>query len=305
MQDGLKTRLMNYALEMLDHMKMSDATVSFLSFTHNAVFSVQYESERYILKVNLNNTRHVQEVALLRQLDEKGILAPQVVHQIQTYATALLTKELRGESRTNDSITDDDMRRIGQYLATLHNADLETDGLHHLDWEGLFGDTGVYYPGDDNMQVFTDEQLATIARVTEQVSISMDALAHDTGLIHGDFLLKNLLFDGDTLHALDWEYAGWGYYLYDLTPVLWQLKPSTRYADLEAALWDSYITHRPEAEQYFTHLEAMIAGRQVASIRWVAANQDNPYMQGKVEQILQQRTDELSQFLETSVLTRQ
>ena len=303
-QDAQKQYWLEQAQAMLPLLNMPEATVSWLSFTHHPVFRVKHQHKHYILRLGTNRS-HSPELKVLNQLSAIGLSAPQVLNQIESKVSGTIFNELQGESRSNNTITTDDMRHIGQYLAKLHNTDLDTDGLRRLDWDGLFGDTGVYYPGDDNMQVFTDEQLNIIVRVTEKVRVSMDVLLGDTGLIHGDFLLKNLLFDGNTLHALDWEYAGWGYYLYDLTPVLWQLKPSSRYTELEAALWDSYTKNRPDAMPYLNHLETMIAGRQVASMRWVAANQDNPYVQGKVVQILRQRTDELAQFLETGVLIRQ
>ena len=117
-------------------------------------------------------------------------------------------------------------------------------------------------------------------------------------------LLQNILFHEGEVRALDFEYCGWGYYLYDLTPLLWQLKPQSRYPELEQALWDGYTSIRPLSSRHRELLETFIAGRQVASMRWVAANRHNPAYQGKVEGILAQRTVELQGFLETGMLHR-
>ena len=118
-------------------------------------------------------------------------------------------------------------------------------------------------------------------------------------------MLKNILFHENEVRALDFEYCGWGYYLYDLTPILWQLKPQARYPQLEQALWDGYTDIRPISKRHRELLETFIAGRQVASMRWIAANQQNPYVAGKVESILTKRTAELAAFLETGELKRE
>jgi Ser/Thr protein kinase RdoA (MazF antagonist) len=82
------------------------------------------------------------------------------------------------------------------------------------------------------------------------------------------------------------------------------LKPLSNYKELEEALWQGYTSKRPLTNRHRELLEIFIAARQVASMRWVAANQHNPAYQGKVEAILQQRTAELAGFLETGILNR-
>ena len=157
------------------------------------------------------------------------------------------------------------------------------------------------------MKVFTDKQISVMDTVAEKVKSAMDELGtvdNEFGLIHGDLLLKNILFHEGDVRALDFEYCGWGYYLYDLTPILWQLKPQDRYPSLEQALWDGYTSVRPLSERHRELLETFIAARQVASMRWVAANRHNPAYVDKVEGIMQQRTAELQEFLETGELNR-
>jgi len=249
----------------------------------------------------------------------------------------ILYHYLEGVSRNPDEVTTDELKRIGEFLAKTHqfstdclkqfrsfNPDspissdingliLTSIGFAHsqltrLDWDGLFSRDGIYYPGDENMTVFSNEQLSVMDAVAEKVKSAMDEIGQGEdgfGLIHGDFLLKNILFHENEVRALDFEYCGWGYYLYDLTPILWQLKPQARYPQLEQALWDGYTGIRPLTEGHRELLETFIAGRQVASMRWIAANQQNPYVAGKVESILAQRTVELSAFLETGILKRE
>ena len=96
--------------------------------------------------------------------------------------------------------------------------------------------------------------------VAERVSLAMAMLDRDGegfGLIHADLLAKNVIFAGDSVAALDFEFSGWGYFLYDLAPLLWQLKGERMadYARLEADFWSGYVSVRAEASDQREYLE--------------------------------------------------
>lgn len=308
-----------------DEWQLTDATIEWLSFTHNAVFDVSHNNLAYVLKMVSTKAPQAhnpvaREYRLLSRLSELGDSIPRIVrqddespyvaHSADSIVYAVLYHKYVGSSPTNETITPAIMRKLGTWLGHFHNTQPDLTGLPliHLDWDGLFADTGIYYPGDENMGVFTPEQHTIIAAVTERVRLAMQAIGQaeaQFGLIHGDLLLKNILLDDDSnLRILDFEYCGRGYYLYDLTPSLWQLKPHPDYARFASALWDAYLQARPQAAPHHHWLETLIAARQVASMRWVAANQQNPYVVGKVEHILAQRTAELDDFLTSGILTR-
>lgn len=228
---------------------------------------------------------------------------------------AAIYEQIDGEIRNPLGVAVEEIQQIGVFLAQFHKCDALTPSKdpkqkivkHKLDWESLFGKHGLYHLEDKNSEAFTAQQLSVMDAVAERVKQAMDELGqgeNEFGLIHGDLLLKNILFHEGEVRALDFEYCGWGYYLYDLTPLLWQLKPQERYPQLEQALWDGYTSIRPLTTRHRELLETFIAGRQVASMRWIAANQQNPHVVGKVEEILTQRTAELQAFLETGKLNR-
>lgn len=124
------------------------------------------------------------------------------------------------------------------------------------------------------------------------------------GLIHGDLHQQNILFHEGQARALDFEYCGWGYFLYDFTPLLWQLKLRPDYAELEQALWEGYQAVRPLPSDWRAHLETLIAARQVASIRWLALNHENPSVYPHAQAMMAQRTEELRRFLAEGRLER-
>lgn len=308
---------------LAQHFDWHDASVTLISFTHHAVFDVRSADRHYILHLYKDHVRREHLLTLaywLRDFETAtGYTVARVAFdagepQLTTSSTpqAALYRYLAGETRTAETVSLDEMHALGRFLAAFHaysavSPPADASGFVTLDWDGLFGASGVYQPTPDALRVFSADQRAIMAQVTARVRASMDAIGRDRahfGIIHGDLLLKNVLFDAGRVHALDWEYCGWGYYLYDLTPVLWMLKPHARYAERADALLAGYTRTRPLADTVRPHLETLIAARQVASMRWVAANQHNPHLAGKVSAILDQRTAELRDFLQTGILRR-
>jgi Ser/Thr protein kinase RdoA (MazF antagonist) len=310
--------------------------LKWLGYTHNAVFEFECEGKRYILRMRLADMRDFErhEVKFLRQLrEDTPLIAPYPIanadNQLITgyinkrlkvfhHIAAVVFEYVEGNTVSVDTVSVSQMQDIGKYLANLHKY---TSRYHKIfDEEDRYAlrrlsphyppppnGTSYYYLGEDARQAINDEQLTVMEAVAEKVKAAMDELGtgeSEFGLIHGDLLLQNILFHEGEVRALDFEYCGWGYYLYDLTPILWQLKPQARYPELEQALWDGYTSIRSLSSRHRELLETFIAGRQVASMRWVAANRHNPAYQGKVEGIMVQRAAELQGFLETGILKR-
>ncbi len=292
------------------------AKITWLAQTHNAVFLVEHDSERYILTLQKRNDaallRLISQKMLMQTVAQAGFALPIPLELLLTpEVQGMLTQYVQGDAHKPHTLTPEDSYAVGGYLARLHHLrpELHIAGAVRpvLDADGLFSKQGIYYPGDENMGIFTGAQLLTMQEVAGKVRTTMEILgtgADEYGIIHADLLLHNILFHEGEVRALDWEYSGWGYFLYDLTPLLWQMKPQPNYAEIQAALWDGYTRVRPLTEEHRELLETLIAGRQVASMRWVAANQQNPHYMGNVERILAQRTAELRGFLDTGILQR-
>ncbi|MGJ3238571.1 MAG: phosphotransferase enzyme family protein [Anaerolineae bacterium] len=308
-QETIWLKRAEHALTQCD---LPDARVSWLAYTHNAVFQVHHHNTRYILRLSppTERERLSSECAMLQTIAQDGLSVPQAIAMLNDADyCGLLLSYFDGVSPEPAQVTTETLNAIGRFLGRLHTLSFDPVlARPHLDWDGLFSAQGVYHPGDENLRTFTDGQVQVMAQVSERVRQAMqalDQLGDAWGIIHADLLLKNVLFDQGNLHALDFEYSGWGYYLYDLTPVLWQLKPHPRYAQFEQALWEGYTHIRPLTSAHHDWLETLLAGRQVASMRWVVANQHNPYVVGKVSQILAQRATELQDYLQTGHLSRQ
>lgn len=304
--------------------RMPEAELRWLAHTHNAVFEVLNGERRYVLRLTRLSEGRVRplasEMLWLRLLrDIAGLPAPYPVQAgaLQDDAAAVyaaLFEYMEGETRTTDTITVYDLNAVGEYLAMLHLFSETFDppnGFERptLDWDGLFGAQSPYDPGA-GAAIFTPAQREVFAQVAERVRVAMDALGtsrENFGLIHGDLLLKNLLFNEEgTVAGLDWEYCGPGYFLYDLTPVLWQLRAYPEYPDYEDALWEGYVSRRYLPDEQRDLLESLIAGRHLASCRWLAVNQNHPSIGGaeQAAALIAERTAELTAFLDSGRLLR-
>jgi Ser/Thr protein kinase RdoA (MazF antagonist) len=172
------------------------------------------------------------------------------------------------------------------------------------DWEGLFGDHSSYNPGD-GAALFTSEQQVVFAATAERLRQVMAAIGQAStafGLIHADFIPSNMLFQGDTVSAIDFDDCGWGYFLYDLAPAMWQFREDPRRRMLCDALWAGYTAINPLTVQDREIIEAFVAARHLASCRWIAGNRNHPRIRDRAAQIIADRTQELFHFLHTGRL---
>ena len=312
----------------LKNYDLPDAQLEWLAYTHNAVFSVQSGDKKYVLRIHKPDAvtpAHLYgELHWLQHLTGAGLTVPYPVNTKSGASAGTITEgnenfafvlfhHIPGESPDPKTLDTLQMNAIGRFIAEMHLASQDYTPSEditrpRLDYEGLFGETGIYHPGEA-LSIFSEAQrevmLASIARV-KTVMDETGTNESSFGTIHGDLLLKNILLDDKRVCALDFEYCGWGYYLYDLTPVLWQMKSyGDRYNELEDALWQGYISVPLLTNEQRPALETFIVARQVASLRWLAQNLDNPSVQDVAPMLISQRIHELEGFLATGKLNRQ
>lgn len=227
-------------------------------------------------------------------------------------AYATLFEFIEGDVKSARDLGLVDVARVGEYLGKLHTVGQFSppaafDGPR-LDWEGLFGDNSPYASPNER-DLISDEQRAILDELAVRLRSPLSKLSSRddaTGLIHADLLAKNIVFRERTIAALDFEFCGRGYFLFDLAPLLWQLKGerAADYSELEEAIWTGYTSVRPVADGDRELLEPFIAARQFASIRWLLANLENPAIGEKTPSLIADRCRELEGFLETGIMQR-
>lgn len=334
--DEQKAIWMELACTVINRWNLTITEVSWLGYTNNAVFKVDAEEGEYVLRLHPPGridipklTSELQWLHVIRR--NTNLIAPfpyetEIDGEKMLFATVYsdklpspnmvfctLFEYVEGEAKTSDTLAEDDMRRVGEYLGKLHTAGQFTppQGFVRpwLNWEGLFGENSPYNPRE-NAHIITEEQLSVFDKIADRVQQTMQDVGQGAdafGLVHADMLAKNILFHDGEPRALDFEYCGWGYFLYDLTPLLWQLKSdrANDYQLLEDAMWAGYTSVKSQPERYRELLDVFIAGRQLASCRWLAVNLDHPAVRDVAPKLLAQRTEELKQFLKTGKLNRQ
>ena len=290
--------------------------IDWLGYSSNAVFKVRAASGAYALRLSPARPAAAakirSELHWLRAIRQKTpLLAPYPLatgagQLWQTQAPPALAPQLvycalfefiDGAPKAARDLTAADVSAVGRYLGRLHSAaqfqpagDFERP---RLDWAGLFGAESPYH-SEAESQALDDKGRAIFRSVAEAAGAVMNQLdqaAGNFGLIHADLLAKNIIFRSDSVGALDFEYSGWGYFLYDLAPLLWQLKGerAADYDALEAALWAGYTAVRPRAAAQRAWLEPFIAARQLAACRWLLRQRHHPTARALAPTLLAQR----------------
>ena len=334
--DAQKALYRELAAEALELWGLQVSGISWLSYSSNAVLAVKTTAKRYILRLSLpSRVRESQlrsELSWLRSIQQRtDLLAPKPVAltlngKARFYASAphkllppphrvycALFEHIDGRQKSAGELSAADCNRIGRYLGRLHQ-DAQFDppagfDRPRLDQRGLFGSDSPYQSARESqaLEAGQREVFARAAGRVSQVMARLDRQPSSFGLIHADLLAKNVLFDGGRIAALDFEYSGWAYFLYDLAPLLWQLRGerSADYAQLERALLAGYQSARPAATIDRDALEAFLAARQLASCRWLLQNLHHPKVRDLAPALIHQRTAELAAFLSSGKLKRQ
>ena len=309
--------------------------VSWLGYSNNAVFKVATAGGDFVLRLHapgpVTSARLRSELAWLRHIRQQSdLLAPFPLPVADTamedslvalahpqlppphQVIACLFAYMPGDGKAAQALTQDDVCAVGRYLAQLHTGgQFQPPGdfdRPRLDADGFFADDSPYASSREG-DALTAPQLAVCREVAQAVEAAMTRLAQlpgSFGLIHGDLLAKNVLFSADGVAALDFEHCAWGYFVYDLAPLLWQLKGERPqdYAHLKAALWAGYASLRPQAKREREYLETLIVARQLASCRWLLQNQHHPQVRAAAPTLLAGRIDQLRAFLATGSLLR-
>ena len=320
------------ANETLPGWQLGEYSLDWISYSTNAVFDVGSQAGRYVLRLHppgrITEDSLQAELLWLRAIRQRTkLLAPvpaphpdgrlfiSITSPMLNSADKLhcvLFERLEGEIKPAGALTLEDMRLAGAYLGGLHRdaqCHLPADLVRHrLDYEGMFGAESPYYVAKDSDMV-AREHRDVFREVRERVRHAMtrlDRRGAGFGLVHADLLAKNILFADRAMAALDFEFCGWGYFLYDLAPLLWQLKGerAAAYAPLEESLWGGYLSVRREAENERDQLDTLIAARQLLSCRWLLQNLHQPSVRKAAPALIAARSDELKNFLATGVLQR-
>jgi Ser/Thr protein kinase RdoA (MazF antagonist) len=169
--------------------------------------------------------------------------------------------------REEADMTPANLSLAGSHIARLHRYSEQggvPEGLvfpyvWDLDW--VFGETVPLW-SKKGESVYSPNQLAVLRAAAERVRRDLKELGKGSevfGIIHRDLTMNNILFYGGKAYVIDFEFCGWGYYLFDIAVTLSSLEGYD--APLPAALLEGYQRERPLPEGHWRYLETFMAMR--------------------------------------------
>lgn len=150
---------------------------------------------------------------------------------------------------------------------------------------------------------------ALLARATDRLAAKLAAYGTGPdafGLIHADLRLANLMTDGDTLSAIDFDDCGFGWWAYDLAAALSFIETDPRLPDLIARWVDGYTRIAALRPEDRAMIPSLIFLRRVLLTAWLATRADSDtaqslggpaYTQGTLDLAERYLTDGLKAFL--------
>ncbi|MFQ3658821.1 MAG: phosphotransferase [Anaerolineae bacterium] len=290
-------------LDLLHQYALTRPQAALYAETHHRVYLVACAEGEFILRVQSMTTRPrlEREVRHLTLLAAGSVPVARVIptREGASIATAgaviaLLMTRLHGERKTLAALDTALATRLGGLLAQLHHHTFSENTITEA--EALFSATG-FYPLEALRQSLTTQQRAALDRVWDTLAPTLATTGHT--LLHGDYVLHNVLVTDEALALVDLEYSRVGDARYDLASFLWQARVRSDWPALQAA----FITGYQEAGgASYDELEPWIAARQLASLHWVAHNRT---LMPNSDAVIAQRLQELSAFVVDGHLRRQ
>lgn len=119
---------------------------------------------------------------------------------------------------------------------------------------------------------------ALLARATDALARKLQAYGTGPdafGLIHADLRLANLMVDGDTLTAIDFDDCGFGWWAYDLAAALSFIETDPRLPGLIAAWVHGYTGIAPLRREDHAMIPSLIFLRRVLLTAWLSTRADS------------------------------
>ncbi len=120
--------------------------------------------------------------------------------------------------------------------------------------------------------------LALLERATVNLADTLNAYGtgpETFGLIHADLRLANLMVNGDTLTAIDFDDCGFGWWAYDLASALSFIETDPRLPDLIARWVAGYTRIAPMPKTDRAMIPSLIFLRRVLLTAWLATRADS------------------------------
>lgn len=288
------------AHQALEAWGLQSAKHELVSVTENIVFRVD-AGDGKVLRLCLHRSWYhnlpelISECQWTRALSEYGISTPVQVPALDGNDYVLVRDNVSGEARyasMNQWVDGEIMSRIiahsedftvhfkrmGEIAARIHNQASNwkpPPGFtrHSLDAEGFMGDKPFWGPFWASPALTSDERkkFAQLRETVYQLLTRLDTDSDNYSMIHADLHPRNLVINGEHLHVIDFDDAGFGWHIYELTVGLFHYQDHPRFPEMVEAVFEGYRQVRRLEKKSADLLPLFLLVRALASVGWVAA----------------------------------
>lgn len=294
------------ARDALRHWNLDDACLALLKHRENAVFRVTTPDRSYALRVH--RPGYHSDAALESELDwiealaAAGMAVPRVVPCAggQRFVTAErpglpvpvqidLFEWIDGRQfgsvesgvAAEGHAVSEIYHTLGQVAADLHNCSAAwtpPPGFvrHAWDEDGLAGEQ-PFWGRFWELPALTGQQRRLLIAARDSVYRELALLPKQPdsyGMIHADFCPENLLLEGQRVRLIDFDDAGFGWYLFELVTSLYFIMGEPYFDEAQQALIRGYRTRRPLDEAQLELLPLFFLARSFTYVGWVHTRPD-------------------------------
>jgi len=165
--------------------------------------------------------------------------------------------------------------RLGRLIARMHNVTEQWKPpawfeRHALDADGLMGPAPFWGPFWES-SMFTPSQRRTVLDARTVLHEKLSSLRKDLkcyGMIHADLVSANVLINGDELHAIDFDDAGFSWFIFDLAVALTDYADDPHHDAFRDALLAGYQSERNLEDEWLELLPMLYLVRALSILGW-------------------------------------
>ena len=290
------------AVQALKKWNVENAELNLIKMRENAVFRVDTaDGERFVVRIHRlgyhSDTALHSELQWMAALQAAGIDVPRVIPS----AAGRLFENLSGGEVTDPHQVDlwewiegtplgasgealaadrERLRHVfycmGELCAQVHNQSERwqyPDGFmrHAWDEEGLTGPE-PFWGRFWELHALSEAQRDLILRARARVHEELKAFGKSRdryGLIHADLTPENVLEHGKRLRLIDFDDAGYGWFLFDIATALFFHIPEEYFEDAQNSMIAGYRAHRELSDEMLAHLPLFFTARAFTYLGWV------------------------------------
>jgi Ser/Thr protein kinase RdoA (MazF antagonist) len=278
-----------------------NSQLSLIKHRENAVYELKTPGgERYALRIHRagyhSDAALRSELQWMTALNDAGLRTPQsvrtrtgdwfAVQQDKSGSDAYQIDMLswvdgKALGSVEQGLSDDvatlvsNYRQVGVLAARLHNLTEswpKPDGFTRQAWDidGCFSENAIWGRFHD-LEVLTSEQMAILDTARKLLVALLTDLGKGPevyGLIHCDLLPENLLGSGDDIYLIDFDDAGYGWYLFEFATSLFFLLGEPYFDDVFDALVEGFRSERALPDEQLALLPAFFLLRALVYLGW-------------------------------------